>query len=145
MTVAVDQIAGRWGIQHTRYNWAQCRFCGRAGQAPNPDCSLATCPACGSRQCASKHECAVCYVGLIPGWSGSRQQCGYARCDKPAVAKAPRVKFVCTDDLGRATRRWAGKTVTLADDIAERIAIRDGKVRPPYLPIRFVWMPEVAA
>jgi hypothetical protein len=137
---------GRWGIQHTRYAWPQCRFCGRATDTQEPNCRPGVCLACGSRQCNSRQgRCIVCLVGIMPDWSGWRRECGYTGCQAQAVARAPRVGVVCAEHLSRPTRRWAGTTISLAEDIARRVAERDGTVRVAYSAVRFVWMPEVAS
>jgi hypothetical protein len=133
----------RWGIRLTPYPWAQCRFCGRATDARQPDCRPGTCLACGSRQCNSRQgRCIVCLVGIMPDWSGWRRECGYTGCHEQAVAKAPRVRWVCAEHLDRPKRWWGGKQISVADDIAHRLAIRDGREPERYSHQRFVLMPE---
>jgi hypothetical protein len=84
----------------------------------------------------------VCLVGIVPDWSGWRRDCGYAGCHEQAVARAPRVGQVCFAHLERPTRRWGGTTISLTD-VAQCIAIRDGRAPARYSYQRFVLMPEV--
>lgn len=101
--------------------------------------------ACGTVQCARRSECAVCLYGRIPGfyYSAGKPVCGYAGCGKDAVAKAPRVKWVCKDHLDRPTLSGYGQPkIPLSLYIAERVADRDGPRRMPYTrTVKFVWMP----
>jgi hypothetical protein len=132
MSVTTD--SPRWVLNGfaRQYDWAQCRFCGRA---QNHDCAPVACLACGSVQCHGNGSrdgtCAVCHHGYLPGWSRSESArvCGYAKCGKDAVATAPRVRQVCADHLGRATVTTyadrARRVVTLVEYIAQRAAHRD--------------------
>jgi len=81
----------------------------------------------------------VCYAGLVRATDpvGRPLLCGYARCGQPAVARAPRVGFVCAGHLDRPVRRQAGKTTTLAEDIRTLVAERDTGGRAWQ---RFIWM-----
>ncbi|HET8643802.1 MAG TPA: hypothetical protein VFM37_17835, partial [Pseudonocardiaceae bacterium] len=85
-----------------RYDWPQCRFCGRAQQG---DCRPVECALCRTRQCHGNGlQCAICLHGWLPGWSRTHlpsTRCGYARCDEPAIATAPRVARVCRGHVGR--------------------------------------------
>jgi hypothetical protein len=78
------------------------------------------CLACGTAQCwtqgLSRGTCGVCYVGLLPRFSGSDRPCGYVRCANRAVAVAPRVKNVCREHLARAYKY---------DYVADQLATRD--------------------
>lgn len=64
-------------------------------------CRVFTCLACGTPQCSvnglSRGQCAICYSGLLQGWSGSRagQPCTYKGCSNPAVARGRGGKLVC--------------------------------------------------
>jgi hypothetical protein len=94
------------GNVNTSYSWAQCRFCGRAGQ----DCPPAACLLCGTIQCfgngSAQGTCSVCYHGYIPGGGRSyHDRCGKKRCDEPAASKAPRVGQVC---VGHAATTKSG-------------------------------------
>lgn len=63
------------------------------------DRQVAICMMCGSPQChgngLGRGQCSLCYVGLLPGWSGSIGKCSYARCGKPAVARGRGHRMVC--------------------------------------------------
>jgi hypothetical protein len=121
---------GRWvyGGQHApgNYPWAQCRFCGRAQDG---DCPPATCQLCGSVLChGAGADCRVCHYGFIPGWSrGCAQRvCGRKHCAAEAVAKAPRVGRVCAEHAKLTKLRLVGgRTLTITEYVAERIAHRD--------------------
>lgn len=134
----------RWGVRFTPYPWTQCRFCGCATEARQPDCRPDVCRACGTRQCNSRQgRCVVCLVGIMPDWSGWRCECGYAGCHEQAVARAPRVGRVCAQHLGRPCQLVGGRKTTTAQYIARRMAVRDGRVREPFPLHRYVLMPEV--
>lgn len=117
-----------YSVARGEYKWSRCRFCGRAQEH---DCKLAECQLCGSRVChGNGSKCPICLYGWIPGWSrgpgiAEASQCGYAGCTKRAVANAPRVKRVCADHVGRVKIRWAGRSISLPDYVAECIAHRD--------------------
>ena len=65
--------------------------------------TVSKCLACGTEQCwthgLARGHCAVCYHGLLDAFRG--HTCGYAHCGRPAVAAAPRVRYVCQKHLGR--------------------------------------------
>lgn len=67
-------------------------------------CAPSTCMACGSRQCQgnglSNGRCSVCYVGLLPGWSGNDGYCQYKGCSHKAVACDGKW-YVCAEHLER--------------------------------------------
>jgi len=124
------QLAGspadaRWGVQATRYLYmnGQCRYCGEHAQGPASSVTahpLALCLACGTPQCDKQRGCLVCmigFVGRVP--YGQSTACGYARCGKPAVARAPRVGRVCTHHLIQATSR--GRTLRSQIDNSVRL------------------------
>jgi hypothetical protein len=114
-------LGGAYGGR--RCDWPQCRYCGRA---QNQVCPVVVCPLCGSRQCRSHSECAVCLYGWLPGWArGSEVSCGYEGCDGPAVARAPGVGRVCKGDVGRVRVRLQGRSVPLDEFVAEQLAQRD--------------------
>ena len=85
-----------------------CRLCGSCyGVESDGKCRPTTCLACGSVQCMSNGlsngTCSICYHGLLPGWSGNDQKCGYKGCEEKAVARAPRgKKFCCAKHFQRA-------------------------------------------
>jgi hypothetical protein len=116
---------GRWGWKRGYSRPEVCRYCGSGG--PDGDHRRTVCRACEMPQCLYPRECRICYVGYINGVSyglyGDERFCGYKNCTNEAVAKAPRVKKVCRDHLSRVTRRWGGRTISLADEITERVAM----------------------
>jgi hypothetical protein len=120
--LARDSYA-RWGIAHEHAPYDQCTYCGRVGR----DCGPVTCLACGTRQCDTGSDCAVCLAGLLRPThpTGEPRVCGYSGCGAAAVARAPRVGFACGGHLWRPSRTWRGKTISLADDIRSRVAERD--------------------
>jgi hypothetical protein len=81
----------------------------------------------GVRIATVQHRCIICLVGIMPNWSGWRRGCGYTGCHEQAVAKAPRVGWVCAEHLDHPKRWWGGKQISVAEDIAHRLAIRDGR------------------
>ncbi|MEW1837505.1 hypothetical protein AB0392_06060 [Nonomuraea angiospora] len=117
-----DLDRGRWGKGCS--NQQQCRYCGCGG--PDGDHQRTVCRACDMPQCLYPSKCRICLVGYIQGVSyglySNDRCCGYKKCTNEAVAEAPRVKRVCRDHLPRVTRKWAGRTISIADDITERIA-----------------------
>ena len=86
------------------YDFSLCRLCGAAGFTIGT-CEPTTCLYCGTTQCmsngGSRGQCAVCYHGLLPGWSASHagQPCSYKGCAEPAVGRFPR-KGRCCDAHG---------------------------------------------
>jgi hypothetical protein len=118
---------GRWGVQAVRYDYmnGQCRYCGdHCGGSANSVAAhpRALCLACGTPQCDRQRDCLVCmigFVGRVP--YGMSTACGYAKCGKPAVARAPRVGRACAYHLAQATSRRQ----TLADGIANSVRLRE--------------------
>jgi hypothetical protein len=108
-----------------------------------PTCRPGVCLACGSRQCNDQPECRVCLVGIMPDWSGWQRECGYAGCHEQAVARAPRIGQVCAQHLGRPTQLLGGKKTSTGQYIAQRLAVRDGRIREQFPLHRYVLMPEV--
>lgn len=82
-----------------------CPHCGRWSKGGKP-CPVVTCLACGSPQChgngTARGTCAVCHIGLLPGWAGNGHVCGYKRCERRGIALAPRMGRVCTEHALRA-------------------------------------------
>lgn len=118
---------GRFRMANVRpHRWPSCRYCGRA-QAN--DCARAQCLACGNYVChGGGSTCPLCFFGLIPGWSGVGQRvCGYKECDNKAVARAPRVGFVCLTHTHRA-KDGRG---TVAENI-NRAVHEAIQAKPPY-------------
>lgn len=140
---------GRWGdlwfIERRR--GVGCRYCGKGG--PDGDHRPTTCRACGMRVCVRPSECPVCFVGLLDGVAyvlGSGPVCGYAKCGKPAVAKAPRVRFVCADHLDRPKDWRAGERVPLGVIVRGRAErTRTGGRPEPTIPGHWVWVPGATA
>jgi hypothetical protein len=120
---------GRWvyGGQHgaRNYAWAQCRFCGRrtaTARRLSASCVVRSCATARGRNAR------VCHYGFIPGWSrpSAQRECGCKHCAGVAVAKAPRVGRVCADHAKVTKLRLAGgRTLTITQYVAERIAHRD--------------------
>jgi len=98
------------------YDFSLCKACGTAGFTSGT-CTAVVCKACLTVQCHSNGggngRCSVCYVGLLPGWSGTNCGCSRKDCDQRAVAIA-RKRAVCANHLGKT-----------ADDIAQRLAERE--------------------
>jgi len=87
------------------YDFSCCKLCGTAygGKQHNNHCPVTVCLACDTPQCLSNGlgsgQCSVCYVGLLPGWSGSKRTCSYAGCRQQAIARGKRKKNVCREHL----------------------------------------------
>lgn len=136
---------GRWGdlgfIQ--RRLRGGCRYCGQGG--PDGNHPPTTCRACGIRVCCYPSECPVCFVGLLDGVAyvlGSKPICGYAKCGQVAVAKAPRVRFVCADHLDRPKELLAGERVSLGEIVRGRADRTRATGQPePTFPSHWAWVP----
>jgi len=120
--------APRWVRRDARiYSYGMpCSYCGTHwGGYPN-GCPVATCLACDTPQCLGnglgRGTCGVCYLGLLPGWSGSNRGCGYKGCHDRAIAMAPRMGHVCASHALRAKH---SRTETVAEYIVQRLAERD--------------------
>ena len=101
-----------------------CDLCGSMSVSAGRVCDATTCAACGTRQCMSngfgRGQCSVCYVGLLPGWSGFDQRvCGYKHCGRPAIASAERVHFVCSEHLER-TKVAAGSVASAGANLESK-------------------------
>jgi hypothetical protein len=116
---------GRWGYKRDYSSPGVCRYCSAGG--PDGDHQRTVCRACNMPSCLYPRTCRICQVGYLDGVSyglyGDDRHCGYKSCGNEAVAEAPRVKRVCGDHLARVTHKRAGRTVSLADDITERVAM----------------------
>jgi hypothetical protein len=127
-----------------RYDWAQCRYCGRA---QNGDCRPVACLLCSTVQCHGNGSgngcCSVCHYGYLPGWSRTpeRETCGYQSCEDSAVARVPRVGRACPFHTHQATIRFGGRTITMLDWMIERVAERDAG-RPEWA--RWTFLPDEA-
>lgn len=102
------------------YGFSTCRLCGSAHGVVRPEIEHkpTVCLACGTRQCLgnglARGTCSVCYVGLLPGWSGSNegQHCSYKNCTSPAVARGSNGKrLVCVAHLDRQRPGFLAKAV----------------------------------
>ena len=99
----------RWVRRDRRiYDSSTCKLCGSAygGVYPDTEHAPSTCLACGSRQCIGnglcRGTCAICYVGLLPGWSGTDRKCQYKGCKEKAVARVDGLnKYRCRSHLER--------------------------------------------
>jgi hypothetical protein len=87
-----------------------CRICKTWwGQPSAPgQCEQVACLACGAVQCmgngSCRGTCAICYFGMLPGWSGNDQgrPCAYKGCANKIVSRyAPRKGRVCLEHLNR--------------------------------------------
>jgi hypothetical protein len=141
-----DLTRGRWGKKPHYSDPKQCRYCGAGG--PDSDHRRTVCRACDMPQCLYPHgACPLCYVGYLDGVSygsyldGSKR-CGY-KCTGEAVAKAPRVRRVCKDHLGRPTSLIGGRKVTVAEQITSRVAMLGQTSGVPDWQ-RTYWFPEGA-
>lgn len=101
MPARVGDAPARW----VRVNQArifepaqQCRYCGTFWGGAG-DCKATVCMACGASQCMGNGlgngQCSLCYVGLLPGWSGSDGTCTYKGCGSLAVARGRGRKKIC--------------------------------------------------
>ena len=82
-----------------------CPHCARWSKGGKP-CEIVSCLACGSPQChghgSARGACAVCLIGVLPGWSGCDRPCGYKGCERHGIAFASRVGRVCVEHALRA-------------------------------------------
>lgn len=86
----------------------QCRYCGSfyGTVEPGPrgcrQCRPSTCLLCGSRVCMTyglaRGTCPVCYIGLLPGWSGNDCRCQRKGCTNKA-AGVYRKRRLCRDHI----------------------------------------------
>lgn len=113
------------------YSHSICRACGSAGAADRPACRVTTCLACGSPQCMShglgRGQCAICYVGILVGWSGSDRRCSYKRCGERAIATSGK-RNVCARHAhqARAVGVYGREgRVSVAEYIADHLARRE--------------------
>ena len=115
------------------YEFSCCAACGTGwGAAPGAakqghTCEVTVCKACGGPQCLSNGlaggQCLICYVGLLPGWSGSDRKCDYKGCKESAIARTGGLnKYVCVEHLKRKRER------AYVDQAQERIQ-RDFQLR----------------
>jgi hypothetical protein len=106
------------------YDDAHCLYCGSFhGICKGEERAhrVVRCMACDTPQCIgnglARGTCSVCYIGLLPGWSGSDRTCSYAGCNEPAIARADgKNKYRCRKHLERG--KWRGY-------VAKRIEERD--------------------
>jgi hypothetical protein len=117
----------RWARRDRYRSEHGCRYCGRFGA----DCAIAVCDACGSPQChgngLGRGQCSICYVGLLPGWSGHDRPCSRKGCRQRAVAEAPRAGNVCAEHALIAVCVAAGKgreRQTVAEYVQRRLEER---------------------
>lgn len=86
---------------------------------------------CATVQChgngSGSGRCGLCQHGYLPNWSRSTdaRTCGRKGCDGMAVSVAPRVRQVCVEHAKTTKLRMGGRTLTLVEYAAERIALRD--------------------
>lgn len=95
----------------------QCQRC----QSHACDGRTATCLGCATTQChgngLGKGSCSVCLFGILPGWSGWIQTCGYKGCElQAAFHDVPgSVKRVCHYHATRPKISAFNVKVTLAE------------------------------
>ena len=99
-------------------------------------CRPTTCKACGSAQCSvnglGRGQCAVCHIGLLPGWSGAECLCSYTGCGCPAIARADGAnRNRCAFHLERG--KWAGYIAKRVLDRAKHFDEIDDTVSVPAL------------
>ncbi|MEV0826413.1 hypothetical protein [Nonomuraea rubra] len=120
-----DLDHGRWGWKPGYGSPGVCRYCCSGG--PDGDHRRTVCRACGMPQCLYPRDCRICLAGYLDGVSyglyGDDRQCGYKHCTAEAVAKAPHVKRVCGDHIGRPVRQWDGERLHLIDEITAQVAL----------------------
>lgn len=100
---------------------SHCKLCGTHYGEKLGACPTTTCLACESRQCMEnglgRGQCGICYIGLLPGWSGTNRKCDFKDCKFDAVARADGTnRFRCKVHLERG--KWAGY-------VAKRLMDRD--------------------
>lgn len=82
-----------------RYNSRQCPYCMCSDRSPS--CGVVKCELCAQPQCHSRGltrgQCALCYRGLLPGWSRNGGPCSYKGCGGKGVARGRGNKYVCVD------------------------------------------------
>lgn len=93
-----------------------------------------SCLGCGTEQChmngLARGSCSVCHFGILPGWSGWRQTCGYKGCDKPAAFHhvPGSVKTVCHDCAATRERIWTRDRVQTQPKITLAEYVRIAKL-----------------
>ena len=113
-------MAKRWVRKDRRiYDFSLCDLCGTAGGTTGR-CNRSICMACGSAQCSSnglaRGTCGICFIGLLPGWSGNNRKCSYKGCNNQAIARVDGQNSLrCREHLERG--KWAGY---IARRLAER-------------------------
>jgi hypothetical protein len=122
-------IAGRW-VMGARMNGdlsGRCGYCG-TGYGNGGNCAPVACMLCDTVQCHSNGSgngrCKCCHRGFLPGWSGTRAECGRTGCDAPAVADGPRGP-VCRECAETIKIRVSNVTHTVAGYAAHSVAERD--------------------
>lgn len=123
----------RWVSKDQYWHWYEggCQYCGQLTGRAGLDHAPALCGLCGTVQCQRGSTCQVCYSGFMPGYRpGQEAVCGYAGCERTAVAKAPRIRRVCKGCVPRVTTLVAGRRILLAQYVTETIAVRDSGKAP---------------
>jgi len=120
----------RWIRKDTRvYEHSTCKLCGSAygvGANDKGKHRQATCLACGTVQCDGclNHSCGVCLVGLL---SRTDLVCGYKNCGRQAIARAPRVQYVCLRHAKTCQqyKTFDKRVLMVWDVIQEALSTRD--------------------
>lgn len=125
-------MSARWALVGRSFavvaSYPTCRYCHRASER---DCEPVECLLCGSRQChgngAARGTCAICLYGWLPGWwrEPAARTCGYAGCEAPAVARAPRVRRVCLAHASRVKPQFGSARLSLRHVTLMRINERN--------------------
>ena len=102
------KVKARYVLKDSRiYHDSHCLYCGCCygiGKGEPRACHTTICLACGTEQCMvnglGRGQCAICCVGLLPGWAGSNPgQCTYKGCVNPGVARGRGRKQICLAHL----------------------------------------------
>lgn len=113
----------RWVRKDARIAaFSLCKFCGAAGGCGAGGCTTMTCRWCGTAQCSANGlgwgQCAICYHGLLEGWSHTKADargCQYTGCPHPIVGRFPRKGYCCAEH---------GARIAGADYLTTRLAER---------------------
>ena len=105
----------RWVRKDRRiYDFSTCLCCGSGSgicKGEPKAHKVTTCLACGTPQCMgnglARGTCAICFIGLLPGWGGTDRPCDYKGCLEKAIARCDGAnKFRCATHLEMG--KWLG-------------------------------------
>jgi hypothetical protein len=111
------------------YDFSTCALCGTAwGSHSEKKCARSVCAVCGTAQCqgngARDGTCAICYVGLLPGWSHPEP----CRCRAAAQAVWHKRSY-CLQHLPKTARLEAEQYLARRGELWEEVA--DGHASDP--------------